>query len=165
MKVAVKDACILMDLVNGGLLSAWFQLGVETWTTDLVLRQVKKESQWPVVEALAATGALKVRSFDAVELATLHDFHAASLGLEDQSVLYVAHDLHAILLTGDRRLRAEAGRLNVAVTGLLGILDLLVERSVLPALEAAERLEAMLQQGAFLPATECRKRLVFWRQS
>ena len=46
MKVAVKDACVLIDLANGGLLEAWFQRGIETHTTDLVARQVKTDRNW-----------------------------------------------------------------------------------------------------------------------
>lgn len=57
MKAAVKDACVLIDLANGGLLESWFQLGIETHTTDLVLRQVMKDSQGESVAAFATSCA------------------------------------------------------------------------------------------------------------
>jgi len=60
MKVAVKDACVLMDLANGGLLDARFQLGIETHTTDLVVRQVKTARQWQVLSVFVEAGLLKV---------------------------------------------------------------------------------------------------------
>ena len=35
MKVAVKDANVLIDLVEGDLLGLWFRLGIETYVPDL----------------------------------------------------------------------------------------------------------------------------------
>lgn len=138
MKIAVKDACVLIDLINGGLIGAWFKLGIETWTTDLVIRQVRKESQWPVVEALQATGVIKV-IFDDAELKKVRDFqYAASLGIEDQSVLFLANELKAVLLTSDKKLRAQASVAKVRVMGILGILDELLAKSIITQEAAAK---------------------------
>ena len=41
MKVAVKDANVLIDLVEGDLLGLWFRLGIETYVPDLVLDEIK----------------------------------------------------------------------------------------------------------------------------
>lgn len=165
MKIAVKDACVLIDLINGGLVGAWFQLGIETWTTDLVIRQVRRESQWPVVEALQAAGALKVKSFGEDELKQVRDFqHAASLGIEDQSVLYLANELKAVLLTSDKKLRQQASAAKVRVMGILGILDELLAQSIITQQVATQRLQSMIEQGAFLPLGECQKRLELWRR-
>lgn len=55
MRIAVKDASILIDLAEGDLLGLWFRLEIETHTTDLVLQEVKQETQWrrvsPFVDA------------------------------------------------------------------------------------------------------------------
>lgn len=166
MKIAVKDACVLIDLINGGLIGAWFQLGIETWTTDLVIRQVRKESQWPVVEALQATGVIKVKSFSDAELKKVRDFqYAASLGIEDQSVLFLANELKAVLITSDKKLRAQASAAKVRMMGILGILDELLAKSIITQQAAAEKLQAMMDQGAFLPSGECQKRLELWNHA
>jgi hypothetical protein len=39
MKIAVKDANVLIDLIEADLLGLWFQLGIETHTADLVVRE------------------------------------------------------------------------------------------------------------------------------
>lgn len=43
MKIAVKDANVLIDMAVGGLLESWFQLDIQTCTTDIVWRQVLRE--------------------------------------------------------------------------------------------------------------------------
>jgi len=45
MKVAVKDANVLIDLVEGDLLGLWFRLGIETHVPDLVLEEIKNPGQ------------------------------------------------------------------------------------------------------------------------
>ena len=41
MILAIQDAKILIDLHKAGLLEAYFRLGIETHTTDLVLLEVR----------------------------------------------------------------------------------------------------------------------------
>lgn len=163
MKVAVKDACVLIDLANGGLLESWFQLGIETFTTDLVLRQVKTEHQWKAVSGFVQAGLLKIKTLTGEEIGRMnHSFAGLRIGFEDQTALYVALEMDAVLITGDRRLRIEARKRAVDVRDLLWVLDELIERDVLAPRLAAVKLQAMLDQGAFLPRDECNKRLQSW---
>lgn len=163
MKVAVKDACVLIDLANGGLLDAWFQLGIETFTTDLVIRQVKTAHQWQAVSGFVEAGLLKIHSLTGDELVRMSaSFAELRIGVEDQTVLFLAVEQEAILVTGDKRLRIEATRRKVDVRGLLWVLDELIERGVLAPKLAAIKLQAMRAQGAFLPSEECEKRLGLW---
>src|SRR5438067_940767 len=163
MKVAVKDACVLIDLVNGGLLDAWFRLGIETFTTDLVIRQVKADLQWKAVSVFIEAGLLRIETLTGEQIERMGRTHAdVRLGIEDQSAIFLAIERNAILLTGDRRLRIEAGKHKVDVRGLLWILDELVARSVIPPALAALRLQAMRESGARLPKEECEERLRRW---
>ena len=163
MKVAVKDACVLIDLANGGLLDSWFQLGIETFTTDLVLRQVKTEQQWKAVSAVVEAGLLHVETLtgDQVERMdrALGDLR---IGAEDRSVLFLAIERKAVLITGDRRLRIEAARFEIEVRGLLWILDELVRRGVISGALAAVKLRSMREDGARLPDGECDERFRKW---
>ena len=163
MKVAVKDACVLIDLANGGLLDAWFQLGIETFTTDLVLRQVKTEQQWQAVSPFVKIGALRVETLSGSEIERMSEsLGGIGMGVEDQSVLFLAIERKAILITGDRRLRIEADKCQVDVRGLLWVLDELVAKAVLAPALAALKLQSMRQQGARLPDDECQKRVQSW---
>jgi hypothetical protein len=163
MKVAVKDACVLIDLVNGGLLDIWFQLGIETHTTDLVLRQVRADRQGQAVEAFVKAGLLIIDTLTGEQvLQMMREFGHLPVGIEDQSVLFLAMKLDAILITGDRRLRLESLRKNLEVRGMLWILDELVEHRHLAPKLAAEKLRILLLNGAFLPPEECDKRFRNW---
>ena len=71
MILAIQDANILIDLQKAGLLEAYFRLGIETHTTDLVLLEVR-----PSVAAFVLTGQLRVKTFTGTELAALLAFKA-----------------------------------------------------------------------------------------
>jgi len=163
MKVAVKDACVLIDLANGGLLDAWFQLGIETFTTDLVLRQVKTADQWKAVSLFVEAGLLQIETLTGNQIERMSKSLAGlRIGIEDQSALFLAIERGAVLVTGDRRLRIEADKYEVEVRGLLWILDELVGHSVVAPTLAALKLQSMRDQGARLPKDECEKRLQLW---
>ena len=163
MKAAVKDACVLIDLANGGLLEAWFQLGIETHTTDLVIRQVRSDAHWQAVSGFVQAGLLKVATLDGPEMERmLEEVGHLSIGIEDQTALFLAMNLKAILLTGDRRLRLEGLKRQVEVHGVLWILDQLVAKRVLARKLAAVKLRAMIDHGARLPEDECKRRFREW---
>jgi hypothetical protein len=124
MKVAVKDANILIDLVNGGLLELCLRLPYEFVTTDLVLLQLEVEAQWFVVQPFVESGALRTVSLTGSEMEeVVADPIHFSLGLVDAQVLWLAAKEKGILLTGDLSLRQEAERRKVSVHGLLWIPD------------------------------------------
>jgi len=51
MKIAVKDASILIDLIEGGLLDSWFSREIETYATNLVLGELTEQEQSSQIEA------------------------------------------------------------------------------------------------------------------
>jgi predicted nucleic acid-binding protein len=164
MRIAVKDASILIDLAEGDLLGLWFQLKIETHTTDLVLREVKQETQWRRISPFVDAGLLQVHGTAATEISAVVAFSQAhGISLPDASGVFLARRLSAFLLTGDRRLRRTAEVEEIEAHGLLWILDQMVERSTLPHAEAAQRLEKLQTGGSRLPAADCESRLRAWR--
>jgi hypothetical protein len=136
---------------------------VETHTTDLVARQVKKDHNWQAVSGFIEAGLLKVATLTGEQVERMYDEPGTlPVGLEDQTALFLAMELNAILLTGDRRLRLEGLKRKIEVRGLLWILDELVTKQLLPPRLAAVKLRSMLADGAFLPRDECEKRFHAW---
>ena len=157
MIIAIQDANILIDLQKAGLLEAYFRLGIETHTTDLVLLEVR-----PSVAAFVLTGQLRVKTITGTEMAVLLAFKAQqppSLSLEDCSVFHLALQLAAILLTGDNKLRLHAEKAKVEAHGILWLLDLLVEDAILDLTTAISRLEQLRKMNPRLPIDECQRRL------
>lgn len=162
MKIAVQDANILMDLANGDLLEAWFSLGIETHTTDLVVAEITHTAQKKAVALCLRRKQLLVRSFDGVALAEVIIFSQShGISPSDASALRLAMELEATLLTGDGRLRKVAES-KVSLGGLLKTLDLLANSKSLPPKQLANGLRKAMDLGCFLPTDECEKRLKLW---
>lgn len=163
MKVAIKDANILIDLANCDLVDACVRLPYEFITTELVLLQLRQEAQWAAVEPFVVAGLIRTAGLSAQEEYELTiDPLLPMLGHADMHVLWLAAREQAILLTGDLRLRKEATHRRVEVHGLLWILDELIESRILVPAEAAKRLRLAMAGGAYLPPDECVARLKLW---
>ena len=166
MKIAVKDANVLIDLIEADLLGLWFQLGIETHTTDLVIHELKRAPHWQAVSLMIGAGNLRVRDFDATQLRAIQQAAGQlRVSLADASVLRLAAEIGAALLTGDRRVRMEAQARGLEVRGLLWVFDRLVEDGILDPADACTRLTRAREAGAFLPKDECEARLHRWRRA
>jgi hypothetical protein len=160
MIIAIQDANILIDLHQTGLLENYFALENDTHITDLVLGEVHHD-----VKAYVERGELKVRTFTAAEVMALVKFKAIqppSLSLEDCSVLQLAIEKKAILLTGEKTLMNTARRANIEAHGILWLFDLMLEKEVLTVKVAIKAMEKLMETNPRLPIDECQKRLRKW---
>lgn len=164
MKVAVKDANVLIDLVEGDLLGLWFRLGIETHVPDLVLEEIKSPEQRRLVDAMVEAGNLKVGTFDPTQVPRIESFRREyRVSLADAAAIFLAEQLHAALLSGDKLVRKGGQSLNLDVKGLLWVFDELVQRELLDAADAGQRLDRVVEAGARLPTDEVQARLRKWR--
>jgi predicted nucleic acid-binding protein len=164
MKVAVKDANVLIDLVEGDLLGLWFRLGIETHVPDLVLEEIKNPEQRRIVMAMVEEGNLRVGRFDPTQVLRI-DFYKRQyrVSLADAAAILLAEQLQATLLSGDKLVRKGGQSLNLDVRGLLWVFDELLHRELLGAADAAARLNRVVEAGARLPSDEVQARLRKWR--
>jgi len=118
MKIAVKDANIVIDLVNGDLLGTCLKLPYAFCTTEGVISQLEWEEQWSTVRPFVDAGALEI-----IELTTqeMEDIFASPLLMKldvvDLGVMHLAKRENAILLTGDLALRKESAQWGIRVHG------------------------------------------------
>ena|SRR5690625_4524016 len=165
MKIAIKDANILIDLVNGDLLEPCLGLPYDFATTEAVLLQLEVETQWEAVQPFIQRGVIAVEQLSSKELESIaEDPLLTKLDVTDLGTMYVARRETAILLTGDLDLRKEAARGGIRVHGLLWILDQLIETGKLSSKISAKKLRLVLAKGAFLPHKECIERLAQWEK-
>jgi predicted nucleic acid-binding protein len=91
------------------------------------------------------------------------------LSLEDASVLCLAMEQDAMLLTGDKTLRNAGEVRQVEVHGSIWVLDQLVRKRILAGRVAAEKLQRLLDETGknvrFLPKREAMKFIERWRNS
>jgi hypothetical protein len=92
MKIAVQDANVLIDLELAGLFDLWFQLGIETHTTDLIKGELEDGGH---VQALAYFKSGQVRehglSFEELDqVSELEREVGSKAKFNDCSVLFLA---------------------------------------------------------------------------
>lgn len=162
MKIAVQDANIFFDMIDGGFADLWFALGIETHTTDLVLSEIHEENQRASMDLYIRSGKLVIDSLNDLSPLVEMQSNAQDLSIQDCSILHLSEGLNAMLLTGDRNLRKFAGARSIEVHGTLWILDKLIEASLLEPLLAAKKLTCLLKMDRRLPQIECEQRVDKW---
>lgn len=164
MKVVVQDANILIDLETAGILDLWFQLGHETHTTDQVTGELERGNVQGALAYIRRKVILERRfTFEELtEIATLQEECGGGPGFNDCSVLYLAREMGACLLTGDGPLRREGKVRMIEVRGVIWIFDQLVANRLLPPQIAADKLQGLLDAGSFLPLDVCEQRIHLW---
>jgi len=166
MKLVVQDASVLIDLAAADLLEAWFSLGIETLTSSFVWREVNRRSQKAKLRAFARDERIQVVPMGAEvlsEVVRLKMDLPPKLSLNDASVLHLAVERTATLLTGDRNLRTAAEARAVTVYGLPALMDYMVQEEALPAAAAITKLELLCQLNPRLSKQECIALMTKWR--
>lgn len=154
------DANTWIDLDNGGLLDAAFDLPCEFATPDVV---VDGELGDELAGEIRQRGVrvLTTDEDQQLEWADLRSRYRRP-GDADLYGLLHARLLETRLVTGDRHLREAAEKEGVEVSGVLWLLEEMVAAGVVDSHDAARGLQAMLDCGARLPGDECETRLREW---
>jgi len=137
-----------------------FQLDLAFKTPDLIAHELLS----PSLPLLKRLGLLVVelpgpRVLEIVEMAA--KYHRPSR--PDLSALVLARWEGAILLTGDKALRAAADEEGIEGHGVLWLLDRMVDRRVLSGSKATAALRRMLKDGSRLPPSDCDRYIEAWR--
>lgn len=159
----VKDACALIDLVEGGLLAHWFRLGIRTITSDFVIRETQEGTQWPAIRPHIEASNLEVLTLQGAELIAMQkSLGHLRISQADRSALFLAVRENAIVISGDNRVRLDGHAEGIEVHGILWVLGLLVDREIIDGPKAATALSTMLDKGAHLPGNLVTERLKKW---
>lgn len=168
MKIAVKDANILIDIELMGLFDLWLQLPYETVTTSLVVTELRNGNHEHALSYIRSK-MIREQALDVFELSQmLEKYENTGLSPADISVIYLAQIEKAILLSGDNKVRHTAKVEEIEVHGTIWMMDQLVESGILCKLIAAEKLEYLMSlssdQKRFLPQNVCNQRIQLWRK-
>jgi len=158
----VIDASVLIDLARGDILDVLFRLEADWMISDLAMAELRAPS--PHTVRGLGLRAVELEGQDVAHIIALGSRYPA-LSVYDRAHLVLAQREGAILLTGDRRLRAAAEEMKIEVRGTLWALDELVSAGLLTGRRAARALRTMLERGSRLPADESRKRLSTWEKN
>jgi hypothetical protein len=163
LKAIVVDACILIDLYNGSILHRFLGLSDDIYISNIQLEQLSKESG-PAPDQLQRYGLIPISHppSEVREVEILSRDHSDK-HIADLFAYVAAKRLQAILLTGDKRLAAQAQFEGIESHGLLWILDAMIDKRLLSKTEAYNALIAIRKAGSFLPEDEVARRLNRWK--
>lgn len=164
MRIAIQDANILIDLELAGLFDSYFELRIETHTSDFIVQELRQGGHEAALSHIRAD-RIRMHEFTEPQLSkivALYEEVQSGPDLADCSVLYLARELDATLLTNEKPLRKAAGKRCIEVHGTLWILDRLVETKLLAPAEAAACIKRLLAANRYLPKSACNERLRNW---
>ena len=164
MDIVVKDANIIIDLLNIGLSQYCRQMEVEFHITQHVFREIRDDTQRQQMIRMILDGELKVDEFTGVEYENFLDMVGAFDGVNnlsdaDCSVIILAQRYNCRLLTSDRKLKRQAEDQGLRVNGLLWITDTMVEQGILTGAEMIPYLERYRETNPRAPQSEINKRI------
>ena len=164
MSVVIQDANIIIDLIACEIFDDFFKLDIEVYTSSLVLDEIIRPDQKALCEHVVHQNQLKVVEINTLEYLQLQAMEANGLSVQDRSVLKLAKDRVATLLTGDGKLRRMARAQAVEVCGILWVFDALVEQAICSRSDAVIKLRLLKDSNIRLPVNEIDKRIREWSE-
>jgi len=151
VEVVIKDACIMFDLIDLGLLDGFYQLELIVMTTPGVIAEILDETQLKQVQVYIDNGRLQIDTSGTLE--DLDQIVEANPGLSftDASVLDLATRHKATVLSSDQSLRKESQKRGLTVRGLLWIIEQLHLEQILAIEVMLEKLKLYQELNKWAP--------------
>ena len=168
MKIVVTDACIFIDVIELQLTAKFFGLELDIHTTRDVFDELFPEQQ-QILEAYQENSKLTVHILTPKEkIELLSEEFPKALSPEDQSVVFIARKLDAILLSSDKPVRNVAKKLSIEYHGMIWVFDQLVQHGLLSKEEGAAKITQMVASNLIYRNNqdmliEVEKRVKEWR--
>lgn len=156
-EVIIKDACILFDLLDMGLLESFYRLQLTVITTPEVIAEITNEEQLAEIQPYIDKGFLQIDHFGVVE--TIIDIFDTNPGLSltDAAVLEAALRREAAVLSSDKSLRNESARKGLVVKGLLWVLEELYNQNIIELTVMLKKLKSYPDFNQRAPKNEIEK--------
>jgi len=160
------DTNIFFDIISIGALPEFFSLDYEICTTIFVIHEIRQSDQQEAIEFFIRAKELTLIEFDSDEIGEIENFKTSKnfKGITDKSVLWKSLNLNCPLLTGDRKLRAEAENQGVEVHGTIWVIERLVEKNLIEIAKGIHLLETLKQVNSSLPFDEIDKLIRKYRK-
>ena|SRR5579863_7313436 len=143
-EIAVKDACILIDLVELGLIQSFYRLNIVAYTTPQVMAEITQEEQLKVITEHIDNANLKIDGDGLFETISQIAQQNRGLSFADCSVLEVGLRRNCMILSSDGSLRKMAISSNLTVRGLIWVIEELYINGIIGKESAIKKLEEYL---------------------
>ena len=152
----ISDANVIIDMQDGGLLEAMFQLD-ETFAVPDMLYAEELEQQQPQLPRLGLQ--IKSMSGESIARAIALKQQYSGPSTNDLFALELARECQCPLLTGDMALRKAADSEGVELRGTLWLVEQLVLQRVITVAVARGAYQKMRDAGSRLPWGEVDRQL------
>lgn len=148
MPILVGDANIFIDLEEGGLIAAAFELPERIEVPNLLFHDELKADHADLVERGLGLGELDENGMqDLITVAARHP----GISRYDAAALALARQYGCTLVTGDARLREAAEIEGVRVHGTIWLVERMLDEGLLATEDARGAFERMRARGRRLP--------------
>ena len=161
MRIAIADANIFIDLIYIELHAKLFELDLELHTTLYVYEELNIEQQNALSKFIKKSNLTihTQEEFESIQKVEIRK----GLSESDISILLMAAELDAILLTGDNLLRKVSTLQKIEVHGIFWLMDNFLKERLITKRKATQCLKSLMDYNKRLPQEECDKRLAEWR--
>lgn len=169
MKVAVTDACIFIDLIELRLLSQFFGLHLQIYTTRDVYNELYPKQQ-NLLAAYMSVGKLTVHNILPEERTLISmGKYPKSLSDSDKTVIYLAEKNNATVISSDKAVRNYSKLNSIPYHGMLWIFDRLIESNIISANIAVTKIKDLVSRNIVYQnnnelTSEIEKRIQLWSQ-
>lgn len=154
-KILVKDACILIDLIELNLLSGFLSLDYEVITTSAVVFEITDENQAEELEKNISGGLIKTEdSGTLIDIMNLKETYGG-LSYADATVLELALRKQAILITADGLLRKAGVQEGSGVHGTLWVIETLHYNRKITIDTATQKIKNLMQINKRISSELC----------
>lgn len=153
----IQDACILFDLIDLGLIDAFFELDLSVLTTPQVMGEIEEEDQMKKVLEFTSVKKLIIDEDGVLEHVDKIFDENSGLSYPDCSVLELALRKQGIVLSSDWKFRTVTVRNDLTVRGVLWIIEELHERKIITRDQALQKLSLYPKVNERAPKNETKK--------
>ena len=154
-QILVKDACIIIDLIELNLLKSFSMLNYEVITTSAVVLEITDENQKIELQESLEVGEIKIEDNGSLmDIMALQEKYKG-LSYADASVLEVALRRQVMLVTADRLLRKAAVNEENAVHGTLWVVETLHYNRIITVKMAIEKIKELMQINKRISSEIC----------
>jgi len=153
-EIVIKDACLLIDLVDLNLMTEFFELNLTVITTIQVIGEITDEHQRIEVNKFIDNGKLQIESEGKLLIISAINDKYPGLSIADSSVLELAIRKEAIVLSSDGLIRKISLKENLCVRGLVWIIEELYNSNLINIEIALKKLEKYKKLNLRAPIKE-----------
>jgi predicted nucleic acid-binding protein len=152
----ISDANVIIDMQDGGLLEAMFQLD-ETFAIPDMLYAEELEQQQPQLPRLGLQ--IKSLSGESIARAIMLKQLYSGPSTNDLFALELARECQCPLLTGDMALRRAAESEGIELRGTLWLVEQLIVEKIITVAKAQVAYQKMRDAGSRLPWAEIERQI------